>query len=350
MNAKLAKLEKAVKAAGVYDKNAMNVKRLMNEATDNELIPVENWSAFVERGGLKGVIDWMPIDAVVNAITQLTQRKTQLQHDLYELLGISDIMRGATLASETATAQQLKVQYGGARLATLQNDVSRFVAQVMRIRANIIANHFQPETMIKRSLIDKTPDAQFAQPAIQMLKDQGLAMHSIKVDAESMAAPDWEREKQVRSDLMGAVSNYIMAAGPMVQQSPQLGIVLLKMLQWAIAGFKGAQSIEGVIDQAVKQFEQQAMQPPTPPEPTPEDKKNTAQAGKDTATARKTAAEAESQEQTNALVNAIIKPGGPQPAAGSANRARRAPRPARDAPTAYQWEPDAMTNPPPAPN
>jgi hypothetical protein len=319
INAKLAKLESAVKAAGVYDKNASNVKRLMNEGADNELIPVENWSAFVERGGLKGVVDWMPIDATVNAITQLTQRKAQLQHDLYELLGISDIMRGATAASETATAQQLKVQYGGARLASLQNDVARFVAQVMRIRANIIAVHFQPETLIKRSLIDKTPDAQLAGPAIQLLKSNGLAQHSISVDADSMAAPDWEKEKEVRSGLMGAISNYIMAAGPMVAQSPELGIVLLKVMQWAMAGFKGASSIESVIDQAVKQFEQKLMQPPAPPQPTPEDKKHEAEAKKDTATARKTSAEAESQEQTNAMVNAIIKPGGPQPAGPQPN-------------------------------
>src|SRR5262249_41530937 len=158
----------------------------------------------VEKGGLKGCVDWMPIEQFVNAVMQLTQRKQQVQHDLYELLGLSDIMRGASVASETATAQQLKVQYGGARLAQLQASGGAFVAEVMRIRAQIICNHFQADTIRALSLIDKTPDAQYADQAIALLKQRGMAEITIKVDADTMAAPDWEAEKQIRTEFMGA--------------------------------------------------------------------------------------------------------------------------------------------------
>lgn len=307
VNDKLRMLEKAVKAVGVYDKNATSVKKLLSEGVENEMLPVENWSAFVEKGGLKGVVDWMPVEAYVNAITQLTQRKQVLQRDLYELLGISDIMRGASVASETATAQQLKVQYGGARLAKLQADVARFVGEVMRIRAEIICNHFQPETIIKRSLIEKTPDAPLAQPAVQLLKDQRLAQYAIKVDAASMAAPDWDQEKQIRTEFMGAVSNYVMAAAPMVQNDPKTGIFLLKLLQWGCAGFKGSESIEGVIDQAVAAFEQQQASPPPPAPPSPKDQKDSASAKKSEADAGKSVAETEAVQIENEINKALIK-------------------------------------------
>jgi hypothetical protein len=297
INARLAALEKAIKAVGVRDKNAKGVERMFTEAFENDLVPVENWSAYVEKGGLKGCVDWMPIEQFVNAVTQLTQRKAQVQHDLFELLGLSDIMRGASVASETATAQQLKVQYGGARLAQLQASVARFVAEVMKIRANIVANHFQPETIKALSLIDKTPDAPLADQAIAFLKQYGVAQHAITVDAESLAAPDWQAEKEIRTEFMGAVSNYVMAAGPMIQQAPQLGGLLLKLLQWGTAGFKGASGIEAVIDQAIRQLEQAAAQPAPPPPPTPEDQKNLA-------SAKKTGAEAVAQEQANAVVQA----------------------------------------------
>ena len=296
----------------MYDKSAGPVKSLLTTAVENALVPVDNWSTFVEKGGMKGVVDWMPIEQFVNAIVQLTQRKNQLQHDLYEVLGISDIMRGASVASETATAQQLKVQYGGARLSNLQNKVARFVSDVMRIRANIISNLFQPETLLRRSLIERTPDAQFAQPAIELLKNFGTAMYSITVTADSLAAPDWAAEKEARTEFLGAASNYIMAAAPMVQQAPMAGGFLIKLLQWAAAGFKGAKTIEGVLDQAARVLEQQATQPPAPPQPTPEDKRNEAQAAKYGAEADKTAKEA-------ALIPGapppLIPPGGPQPAA-----------------------------------
>lgn len=309
INAKLSQLADAVKAAGVYDKTAAPVKSLLTTAVQNALVPVDNWSSFIEKGGLKGTVDWMPIEAFVNAIVQLSQRKQQLQQDLYEVLGISDIMRGASVASETLGAQQLKVQYGGARLANLQNEVARFVSEVMRIRANIISNLFQPETIIKRSQIERTPDAQLAQPAVQLLKDFGTALYQINVTSDSLAAPDWAAEKEARTEFLGATSNYLMAAAPMVEQSPMVGTFLIKLLQWASAGFKGAQTIEGVLDEAARTLAQQASAPPPPPPPpTPEDEKNKA-------SARKSLADAAKIEKETALIPPVgsQQPLGTQP-------------------------------------
>jgi hypothetical protein len=292
INARIASITRAVKVAGVYDKTAGALKSLLTTSVENALVPADNWSAFVEKGGMKGVIDWMPIEQYVNALMQLTQRKAQIERDLYEVLGISDIMRGSTVASETATAQQLKAQYGGARLTNLQNEVARFVSATMRIRANIISNHFQPDTLKKRSLIDRTPDAQFADPAIKLLKDFGTALYSIVVTADTLAAPDWAAEKEARTEFMGATSNYLMAAAPMVAQSPEIGVFLLKLLQWGAAGFKGSKTIEGVLDQAARALEQSAQQPKPPAPPTPEDEKDKAQAVKYGADAQKAKADA----------------------------------------------------------
>jgi hypothetical protein len=305
LNAKLSNLQRAVKAAGVYDKNSAALSKLLSVDTDNQLIPVENWSAFTEKGGMKGVCDWLPIDAYVNAITQLAGRKASLEKDLYDVLGISDIMRGTSAASETATAQTLKAQFGGARLNNYQGDVARFVSDIMRIRANIISNCFQPETIVRRSLIDRTADAELAEPAIKMLKDYGLAMHHIQVTSDSLAAPDWESEKQTRTEFMGAVSNFLMAAAPMVQQDPATGTLLIKLLQWGTAGFKGSETIEGVLDQAAKAMEQKAQQPPPPPPPpTPEDQQKLADADKKKAEKDKVGADTERTVQETRLIRA----------------------------------------------
>lgn len=312
INARLSALTEAVKAAGCYDKTATGVKTLLTTAVQNALVPVDNWSSFVEKGGLKGVTDWLPIEMFVNAISQLTQRKQQLQSDLYEVLGISDIMRGASVASETLGAQQLKVQYGGARLANLQNDVARFVSEVMRIRANIVANLFQPETIAKRSQIERTPDAKYAKPAIDLLKNFGTALYSITVTSDSLAAPDWVAEKEARTEFLGATSNYLMAAGPMVKESPQVGSFLIKLLQWASAGFKGAATIEGVLDEAARALAQQAAAPPPPPPPpTPADEKDKASAAKFLAEAEKTKKEAALLPPVGAML-----PPGPGPMNG----------------------------------
>lgn len=142
---------------------------------------------------------------------------------------------------------------------------------------------------------------------MQLLKDYGLAMYAITVTADSLAAPDWETEKQARTEFMGAASNYLMAAAPLVQQSPETGAFLIKLLQWGAAGFKGSKTIEGVLDQAARQMEQQATQPKEPPPPTPEDKKNEAAAKKSLADAEKATADAEKTRREAAL----LPPAGP---------------------------------------
>jgi len=308
INARISKLQDAIKATGAYDKNSASLKNILTRQADNELIPVDNWSSFVEKGGLKGVVDWVPIEPFVNAITQLEMRKAKLQADLYEVLGLSDIMRGTSAASETLGAQQLKVAYGGARLSKMQQEIARFVSSVSRIRAEIVTNHFQPETIKARSVIMQTSDAPLADQAIALLKQQGLAQYKIEVDADQLAAPDWEQQKASRTEFMGACSNFIMAAAPMVQQDPKFGIVMLKLLQWGAAGFKGSRTIEGVLDQAVKQFEQQAQQPEQPKPPTPRDQKDLASADKSKAEAKKSGAQATAQEQANQLTAQLMPP------------------------------------------
>ncbi len=293
VNDRLSELQSAVRATGAYDKNSASLKTILTSQIDNGLIPVENWSSFTEKGGIKGVIDWVPIEAFTNAINQLNMRKSQLEGDLYELLGISDIMRGTSAASETLGAQKLKAAYGGARLDSLQSEVARFVSAVSRIRADIVCSQFQDETIVRRSLMDKTSDAQLVPQALALLRECGVSMVSIKVDADTIAAPDWDAEKESRTELMGATSNLLMAAAPILQQSPEVGGLLLKLLQWSVAGFRGGRSIEGAIDQAVAAFEAKAQQPPPPPPPpSPRDQR-------DMAMAKKASAEADAVQITN---------------------------------------------------
>ena len=57
------------------------------------LVPISNWAAF---GGSKEVIIWMPIDMIAQTITALVALRKQIIEDIYQIMGLSDIMRGAT--------------------------------------------------------------------------------------------------------------------------------------------------------------------------------------------------------------------------------------------------------------
>ena len=274
VSARIALLEDAIRVAGVYDKSSAQLSQLISNRIQNVMIPADNWAMFAEKGGIKGAVDWFPLDMVITALDKLREVKAALMRDLYELTGLSDIMRGATVASETATAQQLKAQYGSVRMQFMQGELAEFVQTSLAIKAEIMAAHFQPETLIRRSLIDKTPDAQYAEAAVQLLKDKRMAMYSLAVDPETMAMVDYAAEQEARTSCIQAIATYIQAVWPLVQAKPESTPFILQVLQWLLAGFKAGKQIEGVLDQAITVMQQQ---PQGAQSPTPEQQKAEAQ-------------------------------------------------------------------------
>jgi hypothetical protein len=274
---RLDALTRACKACGVYDKNNTGVQRLLSERVVNELLPVDNWASFAEKGGMKGTIDWLPMDQIASTIQELTARKQAVLADLWQLLGIADIMRGSSDPQTTLGAERMKVQFGGARLGNLQTEVAMWVRDAMEIRAEIIERHFQPQCILDRSNILQTPDADLAPQALMLLSSPQAGFRLV-VDSDSLSAPDWQMERDSRVQFLQAVSQYVSAVMPLVSQSPAAAPYVLRFLQWAAAGFRVGRSIESVLDQAVRGLEQQVQQRQAQPQQPGQMQRDQAQA------------------------------------------------------------------------
>lgn len=148
LTARIDILTRALKVAGVYPgalKQELEV--LINGNTENKLIPVKDWMAWSEKGGLEGFIQFMPIKQIAETIIQLYAAREKTKDLLYEITGIGDIMRGATNPNETMGAQQLKANFSTRRIVPQQRDVAQFATELIRLTAAVIAEHFQPQTM-----------------------------------------------------------------------------------------------------------------------------------------------------------------------------------------------------------
>lgn len=298
INNRITVLERAVKVVGVYDGNSEELKRIFSEQVENELIPLTgSFKRFAEGGGFKGMIDWVPIEAVLKALEVLRSYRQDLISQIYELTGISDIMRGASKASETLGAQQLKAQYGGVRLQFMQMDTAEFVEEALSIKGQIIIRKFQPQTILARSNIENTPDKDTAQEALKLMKDP-LFKFRVEVRADSMAVPEFNAERDARMDFMRATSEMFTAAAPLLEQAPKAGIVILQIIQWAASGFRVGRDIEGLLDKAIKEMVMQVNNPPPPAPPPPN---VVAAANKDDASAGKMAAETQGINIDNAV-------------------------------------------------
>lgn len=266
LTTRITYLTKACKVVGVYDKNSTGIGRVFQEGLENQMIPVDNWAAFAEKGGLKGQMDFVPVDQISTVIGQLTAQRESLKAALYEVLGIGDIMRGMTNPDETLGAQQLKAQFGGSRLQYKQMEIGQWVAAGQRIRAQIIAKHFQPETIIERSNIMRSPDAKLAEQAVQFLKQQDDGKrYRITIESETMAMIDWAQERDARTQFMQAVGSFVQSVTPLIQAQPQSAPIVLNIMKWGLGGFRVSKEIETMLDEAIQAAQQ--PQPPAPPNP-----------------------------------------------------------------------------------
>ena len=121
--------------------------------------------------------------------------------------------------------------------------------------------------MIRRSNIERTPDAPYIPQAIALLKDEEMAEYRINVEADSMAALDWAAERDAAVQFLQGMGAFVSQVSPMTQGNPQASILMMKMMQWGVAKFRVSTEIETVFDQAVAAMQQQLMQPPQPPQP-----------------------------------------------------------------------------------
>ena len=261
LNNRISMLIKALRVVGVYDKNNNELKNLLTGG-EFQMIAVDNWAMLGEKGGLKGAVDWFPVEQVSKVLKELVEQRPFVIQQIYELTSISDIMRGVTSPRETAKAQTLKAQYSSVRLQLSQKEVSRFVIEALRIKAKIIAKLFSPESIAKISQIENSSSREFAQVAIQLIKDTEAREYRINIGEETMSLADYNAEREMRIELITAVGQFVSQAGQILQIIPQALPYMLEMLKWVAASFRGSADIETVLDKAVAQLTQNPPQLP----------------------------------------------------------------------------------------
>lgn len=148
---RISMLAKACKVAGVYNAAAKSIQRLLNESVENELIPVDDWAAFADKGGVAGNISYLPLKEIMGVLEELMKVKQEAIQEMDRLTGINDIMRGTTDARETLGGQRLKSNSTGTRLQHRQNEVARFARDVLRLMADVMCQHFSPQSLIEVS-------------------------------------------------------------------------------------------------------------------------------------------------------------------------------------------------------
>jgi len=267
-------LTKACKAVGVFNAEFKELGRLFTEGVDNKLFPVTSWAAMSEKGGLKGAIDMMDTSTIIVTLRELYAAREQVKQAIYEIMGISDILRGASKAQETLGAQQLKANFGSLRMRSSQGDVARFASDIFKLKAQVICKFYPPELIVQMSGVMDTPDGQnpqLLQAAVQMLSNSTIRDFHIAVEADSLAQIDEQAEKQGAQEAIQAIGLFLREAIPMISQAPETLPMASEMLLFLVRRFRAGRGLESAVERAMKSLEEKAaMAKQQQPGPSPE--------------------------------------------------------------------------------
>lgn len=329
LTARVAALSESVKVRGFYPAGAGEIgdaiEAAIKSGTNNQvLVPVSNW-AMLGNGSPNDMIVWLPLEMIVNTISQLIELRRQLIQDVYEISGISDILRGSTNPNETLGAQELKAQTGSTRIRDKQEEIVRLARDITRNTAEIMAEEFATKTLLDMSQMviptdaeiakqvkDLTAqgvrlkaavEAEMAKPEVQqqaqekpdeakaamqeaeqkaqqlqgqikklqetvtieqvmkLLKDQKLRPFILDIETDSTITPDENAQKQRATEYVTAMASLFQQALPMVQQVPQAAPLMAQTINWVNSQFRVGREFATVVEEFTEQMKQLAAAP-----------------------------------------------------------------------------------------
>lgn len=262
---RLKAIVRAIKYRGAYNGAVEGIDNIL-KAEDNEMVPIENIQSMPDGTTMDKLIWTVPVQELAETARNLYLQREQIKTVIHEITGISDILRGASVASETATAQNIKNQWGSLRLKKMQKEVQRYCRETYGLMLEIAANKFEQETLQKMTSAPYMTQAEKQQVQSQIQQAQMMAqtaaqqpqlpgqspaqpsqMPEIPPAVQAMLAkPSWEeiyalmqdeissnykteietnstidaeaaQDKQDISELLNALSQFLNGLAPLVQ-------------------------------------------------------------------------------------------------------------------------------------
>jgi hypothetical protein len=262
LSIRISKMTDQVKVRGAYNAASKDVADILR-ADDGKMIPVEGVDLM--SGGLQNHIWLVPVVDFMTALDKLFLARDQLKQQIYEVMGISDIMRGATKASETATAQRIKGTMGVSRLEDQKQQAGNFVRDLLRLKAEIIAQNFDPATLAAMTGEEVTPEV------MDILRSDFQRTCTIDIEADSTVAVDEQAEQQGMTMVMQSVQAVMQGAQALLMTGilppPQVMMLSMELLKMALHPVSFARGVVEMLDDFQEQLA--AMPPMPPPMPGP---------------------------------------------------------------------------------
>lgn len=278
ITARIIGLIEMCKVRGIYDGTVQGIEKVLG-ANEGDMLPAENVNALQTGQTLEKALWLMPIEKIVQVLQQLYVERQQCKQVIFEIIGLADIMRGSTQASETLGAQELKNQWGGLRLKRHQKEIARYARDSLRIMLEIAVTKLGEETL---KAVTGLPYPTGSEKEQMMMQVQQAAMmgqqvppemleqlkttpswtdilqvlrndltRSYRIDIETNSTVDLEAtdDKQQIAELLNAISQFLNGVSPLVEQGVMPFEIARDMLLAIVRRFRFGPELEEQLKQ-----------------------------------------------------------------------------------------------------
>lgn len=247
-----------IKATGAYDSGLPELAEMI-ENEDGEYTAIQNLMGRLSAaGGPDNAIYHLPIQEKIIALQQTSEQIGFVKAQVDEILGISDIVRGVTAASETATAQEIKGRWVGIRLTRKREAVQFMIRHMMRMMAQLLTSHITPENLQRMTQMPITEEM------MAIMQDDLLMEFAIDIETDSTVAKDEFAEMQTKQEMLNGVAQFAQSVLPMVAQNMMPADVSSAILKSAITPYarydRGLDEALNNLPQTQQQLQQMSQQ------------------------------------------------------------------------------------------
>lgn len=264
INTRMKLTMQALKVSGAYDNSFPELANILSK--DVTLVAAKDFERLKDAGGLRGIIDFVPIEQYVSALEQLASRRQDIITQIYDVTGVSDIMRGSSNTAETATAVTQKTNFGTLRNQDRQNDMQRFICDIFRLKAEIICELFSADTLLSFLTLEEAADKELSLAAVRVLKDdkmRGMALHVESDNVFNLSAENAELQDGIK-----VINEMINTALPVVSQQPLLLPLYRQMISAVCGSLPKGRVFESVLEKVFNDISAE-LNRPEPPQKDP---------------------------------------------------------------------------------
>jgi hypothetical protein len=221
-----------IKAASIHDSSLISIED-MTDIGDGDSVPVDHMAEKLDgAASLDKVIMFWPLKERIETVREITNQIGLLKSQVDELMGIADVVRGASNPQDGQETNKIKERWAGIRLKRKQIAVQKQVRDLFRMMAELTVEHVTPENLSKMTQIDVTPDV------YALLRDDLMRTFAIDVESDSTIAKDEMAERAARTEFMSGVNSFVQIMAPAVKQGMIPADLAREVMQIAAEPYK----------------------------------------------------------------------------------------------------------------